>query len=143
MAITVIVIEDDPAVRQFLCTTLQGDGYAPVGVGTYEEAIKKLAATSADLVISDGFTAHGVSGISTLHRRFPHLPVIVISGSIVNKRQVPLPPHLVHVLPKPFAANTILETVRHALIKNPDDHLQAIVECGRLEFLSAFVTRHN
>ena len=140
MAVTVIVIEDDPRVRQFLCTTLQREGDAAIGVGTYEDAITTLAAATADLVISDGFTAHGVSGISALHRHFPHLPVIVLSGSIVSKGQVPLPPHLVHVLPKPRAATAILDTVRRVLVSSPDDPLQSIIERGRLEFLSSAFT---
>ena len=140
MAVTVIVIEDDPPVRQFLCTTLQREGYAAVGVRTYEEAITTLAATTADLVVSDGFTAHGVSGISMLHRHFPHLPVIVLSGSIVSKGQIPLPAHLVHVLPKPSAATSILDTVRRVLVSSPDDPHQAIIERGRLAFLSSVFT---
>ena len=33
MAITVIVMENNTPARQFLCTTLQRDGYVLVGVG--------------------------------------------------------------------------------------------------------------
>ncbi|HJR77660.1 MAG TPA: hypothetical protein VJ805_11820 [Nitrospiraceae bacterium] len=137
MAVTVIVIENDGQVRDCLCSILESRQYTAIGAATYEEALQKLGSSSVDLAVSDGFTANGVSGISLLHRFFPHLRLILISGSVSNKGELPLPAHRIHVLPKPCGVGVFLETVRYALADVHDQPLQAILERGRLDFLSS------
>ena len=80
MAVTVIVIENDSQVQDFLCSILESQRYRAIRATTYEEALQKLGSSTVDLAVSDGFTANGISGISLLHRSFPHLRLIVISG---------------------------------------------------------------
>ena len=70
MAITVVVIDNDRQVRKFVYAALEMEGYTAVGVGTYREAVQQLRWSPADLAVSDGFTADGLSGVSMLHRLF-------------------------------------------------------------------------
>jgi DNA-binding NtrC family response regulator len=137
MAVTVIVIENDRQVQDFLCSILESQRYTAIRATSYEEALQKLRTSTVDLAVSDGFTANGLSGISVLHRLFPQLRMIVISGSVSNKAQIPLPAHLIHVLPKPCGVSEFLESVRHALGTIHDHPLQGILERGRLDFLAS------
>jgi DNA-binding NtrC family response regulator len=137
MAVTVIVIENDSQVQDFLCSILERQRYTAIRATTYEEALHKLRSSTVDLAVSDGFTANGISGISLLHSFFPHLRLIVISGSVSNKAEIPLPAHLVHVLPKPCGVTEFVQTVRHALAEFHDHSLQAILERGRLHFVAS------
>jgi DNA-binding NtrC family response regulator len=141
MAATVIVIENDSQVQDFLCSILESQRYTALRATTYEEALPKLGASPVDLAVSDGFTANGMSGISLLHRFFPHLRLIVTSGSVSHKAEIPLPAHLVHVLPKPCSAREFLETVHRALGTIHDHSLQAILERGRFDFLASQLLR--
>jgi len=142
MAVTVIVIENDSQVQDFLCSILESQRYRAIRATTYEEALQKLGSSTVDLAVSDGFTANGLSGISLLRRSFPHLRLIVISGGVSNKAEIPLPTHLVHVLPKPCGVGEFLQTVRHALAESYDHPLQAVLERGRLDFLASQLLGH-
>jgi DNA-binding NtrC family response regulator len=138
----VIVIENDSQVQDFLCSILESQCYRAIRAATYEEALQKLGSSPVDLAVSDGFTANGTSGISLIHRFFPHLRLIVISGSVSTKAKIPLPAHLVHILPKPCGVEEFLQTIRHALAENHDYSLQAILERGRLHFLASQLLGH-
>ena len=50
---TVLVVDDDEAMRAVLGERLQQWGYTAVGAGSYDEAEKELHASSPDVVLSD------------------------------------------------------------------------------------------
>jgi DNA-binding NtrC family response regulator len=139
MAASVLVIDNDSQVREWLCAALEIDGHAAVGAGTYSEAIAQLRWASADLAISDGFTAVGLAGVSTLHRLFPALRLLVMSGGVSHQAALSLPHQALSILPKPCPLQTILETVRQTLTEAPENPLQEILERGRFDFLTTMV----
>ncbi|MBA3753195.1 MAG: response regulator [Nitrospira sp.] len=136
MAASVLVIDNDPQVREFLCTTLASDGYAAAGVSSYPEAIARLQKNPVDLAITDGFTALGLAGVSALHRLFPALRLLVMSGSVSDYASVPFSSRLLSILPKPCPVRTILRVVSGALMPTTVDPMQDILERGRFDVLT-------
>ena len=89
MVSKVLVINKNSQIRGVVCAALERNGFVTVGVGSYPEAIEHLSWSPADLAISDGFTTDGVTGASLLHRLFPALRLLVLSGSVVCKLEIP------------------------------------------------------
>lgn len=135
MASKVLVIDNDREVRNFVCAALEQDGFNAVGVGGYPEAIEQNSWSPADLAISDGFTSTGLTGVSLLHRLFPMLRFLVLSGSVVTQSEIPFFTHGLSILPKPYSISTLRHVVRQILVGEEDRCLQEIVDQGRLGFL--------
>lgn len=88
-----LVVDDEPAVREVTSALLAAEGY---DVSTAEdglEAVGRLVEPLPDLVISD-LRMPNMSGFELLRvvrERFPHVPVIAMSGEFSEKE---LPPGL-------------------------------------------------
>jgi len=80
--LTVLVIDDDPDVRRFLCASLDGLGYRVVESADGAEGLVLLDAERPDLLLVD-FAMPGMNGaeVATAARaRRPDLAIIVASG---------------------------------------------------------------
>ena len=80
---TLLVIDDDPAVRGFLRQILTGAGYLVVEAGDGKSGMSKIMPEAVDLVITD-LVMPEQEGLETLQRlrvECPDLPVIAISGA--------------------------------------------------------------
>ena len=122
--ITVLLAEDEPAVRAFACTTLRAEGYtvleAPDGAAA-EKAAGKYG-VPPDLLITD-FVMPGVDGAelaSRLRPRFPRMRVLFISGKVEDEGvQEGLMQEAfkkgASFLQKPFDAESLLRKVRAVL----------------------------
>ena len=81
----VLVVDDEPIILETMSAILKGEGFA---VRTAEDgfaALVTLRQTPPDVVISD-LRMPNMSGfelLSVLRRRFPHIPVIAISGEYI------------------------------------------------------------
>ncbi len=81
-AFRVLVIDDDPGVREYLEALMSRQGYEVAAVAGGEEALERLAEIRPDLVTLD-VVLEGMDGIETLRRlkkRLPEVPVIMLSG---------------------------------------------------------------
>jgi two-component system nitrogen regulation response regulator NtrX len=80
----ILVVDDEPGIRQSLCGVLGDEGYLARSVATGEECLEDLAAQTAELVFLDIWLP-GIDGLETLARiqdiPFADRPVVVmISG---------------------------------------------------------------
>ncbi len=81
---TILLVEDDEAVREFLSRMLRALGYRVLEAASADEAIRLVAAPecSVDLLLSD-FLLPGMSGeelAREVHRRLPGTRVLYMSG---------------------------------------------------------------
>ena len=75
---TILLVEDDAKLRTILTEFLELNGFAILGVGSGEEALRTLAAVSPRVVLLD-IKMPGMNGLDTLRHirvQHPHLPVI-------------------------------------------------------------------
>ena len=80
--VTVLVIDDDPSIRDFLETLATRQGYGVHTASDGESALANLDRTRPDLITLDTVLP-GMDGLETLRRikqRLPEVPVIMLSG---------------------------------------------------------------
>jgi DNA-binding NtrC family response regulator len=81
---TVLVIDDDAAIR-FLCrVNLEFDGWTVHEAGAIEQARQKLAAATVDVVLLDVHVGieSGLDFIAEIRDRHPGVPVVLLTGSV-------------------------------------------------------------
>ncbi len=78
----VLVIDDDPGVRDYMEALVSRQGYEVFAVADGEQALESLAETRPDLVTLD-VVLPGMDGLATLgelKKRIPDVPVVMLSG---------------------------------------------------------------
>lgn len=115
---TILVVEDEPAIRNLVVTTLGHEGYRVLYASSGEEALA-IADTDhghIDLLLTDR-TMPDMAGIElavALLRKQPHLPVVVMSSD--DRDEVPnIDERPVQILAKPFTPRQLRRKVREAL----------------------------
>jgi DNA-binding NtrC family response regulator len=79
---TILLVDDEPAVREGLMLSLRSTGYRIRQAGSGQEALEALRAEPADLVISDHLMP-GMTGLELLkliRDRFPDTVRIMLTG---------------------------------------------------------------
>ena len=78
----VLVIDDDPGVRDYMEALVSRQGYQVFAVADGEQALKTIDETQPDLVTLD-VVLPGMDGLATLKQlkqRLPDVPVVMLSG---------------------------------------------------------------
>ena len=121
--IQLLVVDDDPGIRELLCRYLGEQGFEVAAVEDGKSMDNWLAENTADLIILD-LMLPGEDGLSLARRlRSTHqLPIIMISarGEEVD-RIVGLEVGADDYLPKPFNPRELLARVRAVLRRNWPD----------------------
>jgi two-component system, OmpR family, KDP operon response regulator KdpE len=80
ITIRVLIVDDEPSIRSFLCATLTAHDYLVLEAGNGEEAIKSAAANNPDLIILD-LGLPDMEGVDvTKHiRNLSQVPIIILS----------------------------------------------------------------
>jgi len=119
MAIKVLLVEDDRALREALADTLVLAGHDYAAVGSAEEALQAVGREAFSLVVSDvnmpGMDGHQLLGL--LRARQPQLPVLLMTAHGAVERAVDaMRQGAADYLVKPFEPKALLDLVaRHAL----------------------------
>jgi PAS domain S-box-containing protein len=122
---TVLLVEDDDAVRELVITILQNAGYTVLSASNGESALELAAKHpgDVDLLLSDIVmpTISGVRLIPMLTAFRPNLRVILMSGHATKTlgRQASLPADAVF-LEKPFTKSSLLMAVQGVLCRNDE-----------------------
>ena len=113
---SILVIDDDPEVREFICASLADYGYRVRGAADGNSGIDAFAAERPDLVVLD-YAMPGMSGgdvATQILKREPGQPILFVSGyseSEAIRRAAPD----ARLLPKPFKPETLDAAVRDTL----------------------------
>ncbi|MFJ4135098.1 sigma-54-dependent transcriptional regulator [Pseudomonas cyclaminis] len=119
MAIKVLLVEDDRALREALADTLLLAGHDYRAVGSAEEALEAVEQETFSLVVSDvnmpGMDGHQL--LALLRARQPQLPVLLMTAHGAVERAVDaMRQGAADYLVKPFEPKALIELVaRHAL----------------------------
>ncbi len=117
---TILLVEDEEAVRAFASRALASRGYTVHEAGTGTEALAVMEETggAVDLVVSDVVMPEmdGPSLLRELRKARPDLKIIFVSGYAEDAFAKNLPEgEQFHFLPKPFTLKALATAVKEAL----------------------------
>ncbi len=78
----ILIVDDDPELRNLLLRFYSDEGYTAVSVGSGEEALAQLAQGNIDFVVTD-IQLPGMSGtdlVTKMRENYPDVPVMAITG---------------------------------------------------------------
>lgn len=122
---TVLVVEDDPDVRESLVRALRSCGCKVLAAGSGEDAVRvEQRSARLDLLVTDivlpGMT--GIELLGLLQARRPRLPALLVSGYAVSALDFDqLEGATVDLLTKPFPPSVFLARVEELLASVVDD----------------------
>lgn len=117
---TVLIIDDEPVIREVLRAVLGKAGYATLEAATAGEGLAFLASHGVDLVLLDLMLPDrpGLEVLAEIRARSPEVPVVVVTAySSVESAIAAMRDGAYHYVPKPFRNEEILHVVREALEK--------------------------
>ncbi len=118
---TLLLVEDEPALRMLAERVLLGHGYQVLAASTGQEAMQTWSTHGAeiDLLVTDVVMPGGISGTELADRLQtlnPALKVVCTSGySLEMLAREPQTRQGLRLLPKPYSPTTLLLTVRECL----------------------------
>jgi CheY-like chemotaxis protein len=121
----ILVVDDQIYVRHTISLMLKSTEFEVIEAGSGREALTKFEESKFDLAIVDIYMPgmDGVKIIKSLRKNTPNLPVIAISGRLLNRSELSaldffsLNPELSNVIciSKPVRPNQLIETIHKAI----------------------------
>ena len=114
---TLLVVEDEAHIRQFIAVNLAVRGYTCLQAESAEEGLEQLRGHNPAGLLLD-IKLPGMSGwdmLKTIHadRDLPNLPVIVITASLtLDRTDEPTYPNILDKLIKPISAVELISAVQ-------------------------------
>ncbi len=119
----VLLIDDDPMVRQVLAETLAYEGIEVDGLANAEDALILLGAGQVpDVLVTDVNLGPGLNGFDLAEiarSRHPDVEVILISGTTPDLQRQATRRHE-RYLQKPFAPDELARKIREAGAEAPE-----------------------
>jgi two-component system response regulator FlrC len=140
----ILVVEDDPNLREAVCDTLELAGQAVVSASGGEEALRMLNAQSVALVVSDVrmMPMDGITLLKEIRSRYPHLPVVLMTAfADVDRAVEAMRSGACDFLLKPFEPKALLEHVARYRLPEALDDDRVIAQDPASRNLFALATR--
>ena len=138
MAANILIVEDEPAIRQMLGFTLAGDGYNFLEAGDVEEAHNAMSTMIPDLILLD-WMLPGISGVDFARRlkRDPKtsaIPIIMLTArGSENDKVKGLDTGADDFITKPFSTRELLARVRAVMRRTSQVGDQDVIEIGTIK----------
>ncbi len=121
----ILVVEDDAALREAVCDTLELAGQPVIAAGGGDEALQVLAGSAVSLVVSDVrmLPMDGITLLKEIRSRLPQLPVVLMTAfADVDRAVEAMRAGACDFLLKPFEPQALLEHVlRYRLPERIDE----------------------
>lgn len=141
MVRTVLVVEDDEAIRLVLRTNLEDEGYRVLEAGTAEDGLVQIMDERVDVVLVD-LRLPGIQGLDLVRslRATSQVPIIIVSAQTDSHDVVAgLEAGADDYVTKPFVAKELMARIRTQLrraasgdAEHGDEHPATLV-CGPIE----------
>jgi len=119
---SVLIAEDEAAVREFVSRALATDGHRVTAVGDGGQALEALAKEPFDVMLADIVmpVMDGIALALKAARDFPAMPVVLMTGYAPEKERAHNLDRLIfEVVPKPFTLAEICTVIARALDSRP------------------------
>lgn len=140
----ILVVEDDPNLREAVCDTLELAGQAVLSAPGGEEALQLLGAQAVALVVSDVrmMPMDGIALLKEIRGRFPHLPVVLMTAfADVDRAVEAMRAGACDFLLKPFEPKALLEHVARYRLPEAEDDGRVVASDGASRNLFALAAR--
>lgn len=116
----ILVVEDDPVIREFVADLLSENGYSVIVAESGEEALRKVALHNKpiDLMLSDVRMPHmsGFELANKLKLTNPNIKMVLMSGSVEDNRiKEYIADSNIGFLQKPFDTDNLMHIVRDVM----------------------------
>lgn len=114
---TILVVEDDVQIRNFICYALKAEGFTCLTAGNAATAMKLLLSSQPDMILLDlGLPDMDGEEILKKVREWSEMPVIIVSARDQDKEKAALLDlGADDYLTKPFSATELMARIRVAL----------------------------
>ncbi len=114
----ILIVEDDEAMREFLCQAISRSGYYVEAVQDGTEALRRVEESHFDLLLTD-IRMPGLDGLELarlVRRRYPNLSVLLVTAYVQDALgATDLDGAGVDVLSKPFNLSELIDRVETCL----------------------------
>ena len=114
---TILVVEDDVQIRNFICYALKAEGFRCVTAGNAATAMKQLLAEPVDMMLLDlGLPDMDGGEVLKKVREWSEMPIIIVSARDQDREKAAmLDLGADDYLTKPFSATELMARIRVAL----------------------------
>lgn len=135
-AATTVVIEDDPAIRKFLSTSLNAEGFKLFEAETGKQGMIEASTRKPDLIILD-LGLPDIDGVEVIKRirAWSTMPIIILSARTNEQHKIEaLDAGADDYLTKPFSLGELLARIRAALRRSlvSPEQQQELFQTGAL-----------
>jgi len=119
---TILIAEDDRAVREFVSRALRQDGHDITAVGDGQQALNALEKGRFDILLADIVMPQldGIALALKAAKVYPDLPVLLMTGYAAERQRAHNLDALIQdVISKPFTLQEIRDAVRKMLAVHP------------------------
>ncbi|MDD5580803.1 MAG: sigma-54 dependent transcriptional regulator [Methylobacter sp.] len=119
----VLIVEDDPALCEALCETLELEGYRVMSAVNGIEALTRLALAPFKLVVSDVQmpVMDGFQLLKNMQANYSEIPVLLMTAyGTIPKAVEAMQAGACDYLIKPFEAKNLVSKVANHVMTNPD-----------------------
>ena len=115
----ILVVDDEKDIRALICDSLSDSGYSTREAHNSDQVLKKLEEKAPDLIILDiwlqGSELDGLGILELVHKKYPYLPVIIISGhGTIETAVKSIKMGAYDYLEKPFTEDKLMIMVKRA-----------------------------
>lgn len=147
---TILIVEDDPQIRNFIAYIVKQEGFDYQLAGTAQNALSLLVSNKIDLMLLDlGLPDFDGMEVISKVREWSEIPIIVVSARDQDKEKAAaLDIGADDYLTKPFSATELMARIRVAirhLYKSEKREIQPVMSVGELslDLEKRQVTLHN
>lgn len=136
MADTILVVEDEPAIRELIGFACESSGYRVLRAGCVREALELIESERINLILLD-WMLPDLSGLQWLDRlkhdeRYTSIPVIMLTARGTESDKVAgLDSGADDYVVKPFSPRELIARIR-AVLRRGGNETEKIVTCGPL-----------
>ena len=117
---TLLVVDDEPDLREFMAEVLASKGYRVLQAGDIDEALRLAAAHSPIHLLITDFSLPDGTGVALAPRFqsiYPEVPVLLVTGSLYQlEGRLPAIRHF-SMIEKPFQFHELLNAIESALAR--------------------------
>jgi two-component system KDP operon response regulator KdpE len=143
----ILVVEDDAQIRNFICYSLQSEGYKHITAKTAQSALNSLVSEQIDLMLLDlGLPDFDGTEVIRKVREWSEMPIIVVSARDQDKEKAnALDIGADDYLTKPFSVPELLARIRVILrhITNEKNQLETSSTIYHIKDLTIDTDKHR